>query len=92
VETDMVEITIVVPAALADDNAAQRARVLLVLDAVRSERMTWRAAASALCIAPDELLDLARNHGISTVRYDMVDLRDDLATLAKLERGRAAGP
>lgn len=88
---DFVELTVTVPASLADDNAVERARVLLVLDAVRSERMTWRAAASALRIAPDELLDLARTHGVPIVHYELTDLHDDLSTLAKLERGRAAG-
>jgi hypothetical protein len=62
VQTDSVELTIMVPASLADADAAERARVLLVLDAVRSERITWRAAAATLGIAPDRLLDLAREH------------------------------
>jgi hypothetical protein len=84
-----VELTITVPASLADADAAERACVLLVLDAVRSERMTWRAAALALRVAPDELLDLARGRGVPIVHYEVRDLRDDLATLAKLERGRA---
>jgi Uncharacterised protein family (UPF0175) len=91
VQADSVEITITVPASLVDDDTADRARVLLVLDAVRSERMTWRAAASALQISPDEFLDLARTHGVPIVRYELADLHDDLSTLAKLERGRAAG-
>jgi hypothetical protein len=91
VQADFVELTITVPASLADDNVAERARVLLILDAVRSERMTWRAAASALRIAPDELLDLARAHGVPIVRYEVRDLQDDLSTLAKLERRHASG-
>jgi hypothetical protein len=85
-----VELTIKVPAAVADAGAPERQRVLLVLDAVRNETMTWRAAAGALGIAPDALLELAKAHGVSVVRYDNADLRDDLSTLAKLERGRAA--
>jgi hypothetical protein len=91
VQSDSVELTIKVPAAVADAGTPERARVLLVLDAVRSERMTWRAAAGALGIAPDAFLELAKAHGIPVVRYDDADLRDDLSTLAKLERGRAAG-
>ena len=63
------------------------ARVLLVLDAVRSERITWRAAA-ALGIAPDQLLELARVHGLPVVRCESSDLHEDLATLGKIERGR----
>jgi hypothetical protein len=91
VQTDSVELTIQVPASLADAGAGERARVLLVLDAVRSERMTWRAAASALDVAPDRLLELARAHGVPTVRYESGDLQEDLSTLAKLERGRTSG-
>jgi hypothetical protein len=89
--TNSVELTITVPASLADPEAAERARVLLVLDAVRRERMTWRAAAAALGVAPDRLLDLAQDHGVPVVRYESRDLQDDLVTLAKLERGSAPG-
>ncbi len=64
--------------------------MLLVFDAVRRERMTWRAGAAALSIAPNRLLDLARDHGVLIVRYAAGDLRDDLVTLAKLERGRTS--
>jgi hypothetical protein len=91
VQTDYVELTIKVPASLADGEAGERARVLLVLDAVRSERMTWRAAALALGVAPDRLLELARAHGVSTVHYNSADLHEDLSTLAKLERRRTSG-
>jgi hypothetical protein len=91
VQPDFVELTISVPASLVDDSVVERVRILLVLDAVRSERMTWRAAASALRIAPDELLELARTHGVPIVHYEIGDLHDDLSTLAKLEHGRAVG-
>jgi hypothetical protein len=40
---------------------------------------------------PDRLLELARVYGISTVRYDSADLKQDLATLAKLESGHMSG-
>ena len=83
--TESVELTISVPASLADADVAERARVLLVLDAVRSEKMTWRAAALALDVAPDTLLELARAHGVPVVRYETSDLREDLATLAKIQ-------
>lgn len=86
---DAVEITIRVPAALADAGAADRARLLLVLDAVRSERMTYRAAARVLDVAPYRLLDLAREHGVPVTRYDTQDLAVDLSTLDKLARLRA---
>jgi len=91
VQGDSVELTIRVPASLADAGAAERARLLLVLDAVRSEKMTWRAAATALGIAPDQLLDLAKAHGLPITRYEATDLREDLATLEKLQRSRASG-
>jgi hypothetical protein len=90
-QPEHVEITIKVPAALADATAGERARLLLVLDAVRSEKMSPRAAAAALAIAPDQVLELARIHGVPVVRYESSDLQEDLATLALIERGRAAG-
>jgi hypothetical protein len=90
-ETNSVDLTIRVPASLADAETADRARLLLVLDAVRHEKMSWRAAAATLDIAPDHLLDLARDHAVPVIRYQPSDLRDDLATLAKLERGRTSG-
>jgi hypothetical protein len=90
-KTNSVELTIRIPASLADSEAAERARVLLVLDAVRHNKMTWRAAAAALAIAPDRLLDLARENGVPLVRYEPNDLRDDFATLAKLAGGGTSG-
>jgi hypothetical protein len=42
-------------------------------------------------IAPDHLLDLAQDHGVPVVRYEASNMRDDLATLAELERGRTSG-
>jgi hypothetical protein len=90
-ETNSVELTIRVPASLADPEAAERARVLLILDAVRHEKLTWRAAAATLNIAPERLIDLARHHRVPVVRYEASDLRDDLTTLAKLERDRTPG-
>ncbi|HEY3233066.1 MAG TPA: hypothetical protein VGJ84_00025 [Polyangiaceae bacterium] len=90
-QTNSVELTVMMPASFADADAAERKRVLLVLDAMRSERITWRAAAATLGIAPERLLDLAREHGVPVVRYESTDLHDDLTKLAKLERGRAPG-
>lgn len=88
VQTDSVQLTISVPAALADSGAGERARVLLVLDAVRSERMTWRAAARALGLAASAFLDLARDHGVPVVRVSSADIAQDLDTLDKLTAGR----
>lgn len=88
-QADSVQITISVPAALAEPGAGDRARVLLVLDAVRSERMSWRAGARALGLAPSAFLDLARDHGVPVVRPAESDLAEDLATLERLGRPRA---
>jgi hypothetical protein len=89
--TDAGQLTISVPASLADADAGERARMLLVLDAVRTERMTWREAAGALGVAPDRLLEIARAHGVPVVRYEVADLHQDLSTLAALERSRRSG-
>lgn len=88
VQTADVELKVQVPAVLADAGTAERARLLLVLDAVRSERLTWRRAAEELKIAPDRLLEMARERGIPVVRYDEADWQDDLATLARLKGPR----
>lgn len=88
-QADSVQITISVPAALAEPGAGDRARVLLVLDAVRSERMSWRAGARALGLAPSAFLDLARDHGVPVERPVEADLAEDLATLDRLGRLRA---
>lgn len=87
VQSSHVELMVQVPVAIVDAGSAERARLLLVLDAVRSERITWRRAAAELAIAPDRLLELAREHGIPVVRYDEADWQDDSVTLARL-RGR----
>jgi hypothetical protein len=88
---DSVELTISVPASLADPGVAERARLLLVLDAVRNERMAWRAAAATLNVAPDRFLELARDHSVPVVRYEASDWNDDLSTLAKLDGRRFPG-
>jgi hypothetical protein len=87
-EPDTVELTITVPASLADADAAERARALLVLDAVRREKMSWRGAAVALGVAPDEILEYARTYGVPVIRYESSDLHEDLLTLSKLDSRR----
>lgn len=86
-QQEVVQITVSVPASLADAGTADRARLLLVLDAVRSERITWRAAARALGLAPASFLDLARDHGVPVVRVSAADIREDLDALEKLGIG-----
>jgi predicted HTH domain antitoxin len=85
---DSVQITISVPASLAEPGAGDRARVLLVLDAVRSERISWREGAQALGLAPSAFLDLARDHGVPVVRYDESDLAQDFETLDRIAPSR----
>jgi hypothetical protein len=91
VQSDSVQLTVTIPAALADAGASERARALLVLDAVREQKMTWRAAADALGIAPDQLLDLARTHGVPVLHVESEDLQQDLSTVAKITRDRLTG-
>ena len=79
-----VQITLSLPAELAEPGAAERARLLLALDAVRSERISWREGARILGLAPCAFLDLARDHGVPTDRVDMADLAEDLTTLQLL--------
>jgi predicted HTH domain antitoxin len=81
---DSVSVTVEVPSVVADDRTAERARILLVLDAVRAERLSWRAAARVLGLSPAELLDLAARHGVPVVRYDVADWQVDRATLERL--------
>jgi hypothetical protein len=92
VQPDAVAITVSVPAAIAEAGVAERARLLLVLDAVRSERMTWRAAARALELAPAAFLDVARDHGVPVQRVSSDDLATDLASLDRLAIGAQRSP
>ena len=83
-----VNITLSLPAELAEPGVGERARVLLVLDAVRSERFSWRDGARMLGLAPSAFLDLAREHDVPVVRADDHMLDEDLATLRALAPGR----
>jgi len=91
VQADSVELIVTVPRAVADPGAGERARVLLVLDAVRTERITWRAAARALGLAPSAFLDLARAHGVPVTRIAAEDIAADLAALDRIVPPRASG-
>jgi hypothetical protein len=87
-QVEAVHITFSVPASVAGPGAGDRARLLLVLDAVRSERVTWREGAAALGLAPSAFLDLARDHGVPVVRVEPSDLEADFVTLDRLTRQR----
>jgi hypothetical protein len=85
-----VTVTVEVPERLADARTAALARELLVLDAVRSERLSWRAGAVELGLSPWEFLDLARDHGVPVARFDLSDWQDDMKALERLGHGRRA--
>lgn len=87
-QTDSVQITISVPSALAAPGVGDRARLLLVLDAVRSEQLSWREGARALGLAPSAFLDVARAHGVPVVHLEQADLDEDLATLDRFAATR----
>jgi hypothetical protein len=74
-------ITIDVPAPLAGQPAAalaDRARLLLVIDEVRSGRLTRPGAARALGIPLDDFLIEAGRHGLYAIDYDVDDFRREL--------------
>lgn len=79
-----VQIEFTAPAGVAGPDAGERARLLLVLDAVRSERITWREGAAALGHHPSAFLDLAMDHSAPVVRVDSHVLDVDFATLDRL--------
>jgi hypothetical protein len=81
---ETVRITVDVPATLADEGTPAKAKLLLVLDAVRSERIGWRAGALALGLSLADFLDIAREHGVPISRADVDELREDLSTLDHL--------
>ena len=83
---DLVHLAFSVPAAVAGHGGADRARLLLMLDAVRSDRIPWRHGATVLGLAPSAFLDLARDHGVPVVHVDAGDLQADFATLDRLTR------
>ncbi len=75
------QITVDIPSSLADEDVAERVRVLLVVDAVRGERLAWREGARALGMVPGAFIDLLRQHGIAVARASPLEEEEDLATL-----------
>ena len=74
-------ITVEVPAALAGRPAselAERARLLLVVDEVRADRMTRAGAARSLGMPLDDFLILAGQCGLYAIDYDLDDFRREL--------------
>ena len=79
-------ITVDVPAALAGRpvaDLADRARFLLVVDEVRSNRMTRAAGARALGMPLDDFLIAAGECGLYAIDYDLEDFRRELDGLPK---------
>lgn len=79
-------ITVDLPAALAGRSVtelADRARFLLVVDEVRSNRMTRAAGARALGMALDDFLIAAGKCGLYAIDYDIEDFRRELDGLPK---------
>jgi predicted HTH domain antitoxin len=83
------QITVDVPAALSGQSThelAARARLLLVVDEVRAERLTRSAAARALGMTLDEFLIEAGPHGLLAVDYDVDDFRRELRAIPPADR------
>ena len=78
-------ITVDVPAALSGrspSDLAERARLLLVIDEVRNDRMTRAGAARALGMTLDDFLVAAGTCGLYAIDYDVDDLRRELDGIA----------
>ena len=87
--SDAMQITVDVPAALSGQSTkdlAARARLLLVVDEVRAERLTRSAAARALGMTLDEFLIEAGPHGLLAVDYDVDDFRRELRAIPPADR------
>jgi hypothetical protein len=78
-------ITVDVPAALSGRSAsdlAERARLLLIIDEVRNDRMSRAGAARALGMTLDDFLAAGGPCGLYAIDYDLDDLRRELDGLA----------
>lgn len=83
------QITVDIPAALGEQSSkelAARARLLLVVDEVRAERLTRSAAASALGLTLDQFLIEAGSHGLLAIDYDVEDFRRELQEIPPAAR------
>lgn len=78
------QITVDIPAALVGQSTtdlAARARLLLVVDEVRAERLTRSAVAHALGMTLDQCLIEAGSHGLLAIDYDVDDFRRELQAI-----------
>ena len=83
------QITVDIPQPLTGESSADlatRARLLLVVDEVRAERLTRSAGAHALGMTLDEFLIEAGPHGLFAVDYDIDDFKRELAAIAPARR------
>ena len=75
------QITIDVPKPLSSqsvEDLARRARLLLVVDEVRSGHLTRAAGARALDMALDDFLIESGRHGLYAIDHDLADFRREL--------------
>lgn len=89
IAADAMQITVDVPAALGDQSStelAARARLLLVVDEVRAERLTRSAAARALGLTLDQFLIEAGSHGLLAIDYGVEDFRRELQEIPPAAR------
>ena len=83
------QLTIDIPQPLPGQSTtdlAARARLLLVVDEVRAERLTRSAGAHALGMTLDEFLIEAGPHGLFAVDFDIDDFKRELASIAPARR------
>ena len=75
------EITVEIPRPLSGQSTeelAKRVRLLLVIDEVRTGRLTRAGAARALDMALDDFLIEAGRHGLYAIDQDVDDLKREL--------------
>ena len=83
------QITLDIPQPLSGqtpNELAARARLLLVVDEVRAERLTRSGGARALGMSLDEFLVEAGRHGLFAVDYDVDDFRRELEAIVPARR------
>ena len=80
------QITFDIPAPLSGQSTeelARRARLLLMIDEVRAERLTRSGAARALEMTLDDFLIEAGRHGLYAIDYDVDDFKRELDDATK---------
>jgi len=78
------QITVEIPTPLVGqppEELARRARLLLVVDEVRTGRLTRAGAARALDMTLDDFLIEAGQHGLYAIDYDVDDFKQELESI-----------